>query len=104
MSHGAAPRENVEGLFAGPQDVVERLPTLRIVLEKTASSWVEQIGKISASTPTAVLTRVESGPAESMIAAVSNQAVACVLEATDWNARLIVSADQQFAFAVVEML
>jgi flagellar motor switch protein FliM len=104
MSHPAAPRESLEGLFAGPQDVVERLPTLRLVLEKAASNWVEQICKISATAPSIALTGVDSGPAESMIAAVSNQAAACVLEATDWNARLIVSADQQFAFAVVEML
>jgi flagellar motor switch protein FliM len=104
MSYPAAPRDNLEGLFASPQDVVERLPTLRIILEKTADNWVEQIGKLSATAPAAALIGVESGPAETMIAAVSSQAVACVLEATDWNARLIVSADQQFAFAIVEML
>lgn len=104
MSHTAAPRESLEGLFAGPQDFVERLPTLRAVLQKAASNWVEQICKISATVPNAALTEVESGPAESMIAAMANQAVACVLEAPKWNARLIVCADQELVFAAVEML
>ncbi len=39
-----------------------------------------------------------------MIASTANQAVACVLEAPKWNARLIVCAEYEFAFTVVEML
>lgn len=103
MSNAAAPRESLEGLFAGPQDF-ERLPTLRTVLQKTASNWVEQICSISASAPNAALTGVDSGPAPKMIAEMANQAVACVLEAPKWNARLVVCADHELIFAAVEML
>jgi flagellar motor switch protein FliM len=103
MSNLAAPRESLEGLFAGPQDF-ERLPTLRTVLQKTASNWVEQICNISATVPNAALTGVDSGPAPQMIAAMASQAVACVLEAPKWNARLVVCADHELIFAAVEML
>jgi flagellar motor switch protein FliM len=104
MSYAAAPRESLEGLFAGPQDVIERLPMLRTVLQKTAGHWAEEMNKISATAPSTALTGVQSGPAETMIAAMASQGVACVLEAPKWNARLILCADHAFAFTVLEML
>lgn len=104
MVQATGARKTVEGLFAGPQDLVERLPMLRTVLQKTATNWVEQIRGISATVPDVVLVGVESGPPESMIAATAGQGVACVLEAPKWNARMIVCADFEFVFTVVEML
>lgn len=104
MSQSATARRNVEGLFAGPQDLVERLPMLRTVLQKAGTEWVEQITNISATVPEVVLVGVESGPADAMIASTSGQAVACVLEAPNWNARLILCADYEFVFTIVEML
>lgn len=104
MAHTAATRKSVEGLFAGPQDLVERLPMLRTILQRTAGNWAEQIRNVSATVPEVVLLGVESGPPESMVAATANQAVACVLEAPMWNARLIVCAEYEFVFTIVEML
>lgn len=103
MSDAAASRETLEGLFAGPQDF-ERLPTLRTVLQKAAGNWVEQICNISATAPNAALTGIDSGPAPKMIAEMTSQAVACVLEAPKWNARLVVCADHELIFAALEML
>lgn len=100
----AAARNSLEGLFAGPQDLVERLPMLRTILQRTAGNWVEEIRNISATVPEVTLAGVESGPAETMLAAVGNYSVACVLEAPKWNARLIVCADYEFLLAVIEML
>ncbi len=104
MAQSTATRRSLEGLFAGPQDLVERLPMLRTIFQKTATSWIEQLSGISATTPEVVLVGVESGPPESMIASTANQAVACVFEAPKWNARLIVCAEYEFVFTVVEML
>jgi len=104
MAQTASARGSLEGLFTGPQDLIERLPMLRIVLQKTAGNWVEQIRGISATVPEVVLVGVESGPPESMIAATAHQGVACVLEAPKWNARLIICADYEFVFTIVEML
>jgi flagellar motor switch protein FliM len=104
MSHTAAHLEAPEGLFSGPQDLLERLPMLRTVLQKTATHWADNVRSISASVPTACLLGVEGGPAERIIAGTSNHSVACVLEATEWNGRLIVSADQAFVVGVVETL
>jgi flagellar motor switch protein FliM len=104
MSHTPAPRESLEGLFAGPQDVIGRLPMLRTVLQKAAGNWVEQIGKISATAPSAALVGVESASADHMRGLMTSQSAACVLEAAKWNARLIVCADPEFMLAVVEML
>jgi flagellar motor switch protein FliM len=104
MADTASARKNLEGLFAGPQDLIERLPMLRTILQKTAGNWTEQIRNISATVPEVVLVGVESGPPERMIGATANQGVACVLEAPKWNARLIVSADFEFVFTIVEML
>ncbi len=104
MAQSSATRKSLEGLFAGPQDLVERLPMLRTIFQKTASSWAEQLRGISATAPDVVLVGVESGPPETMIASTANQAVACVIEAPKWNARLIICAEYEFVFTVVEML
>lgn len=104
MAQTAATRRSLEGLFAGPQDLVERLPMLRTILQKTASSWAEQLRNISATAPEVVLVGVESGPPESMISGTASQALACVLEAPKWNARLIICAEYEFVVTVVEML
>jgi len=104
MPLGATQRGNFEGLFAGPQDLLGSLPMLRTVLLKTASYWAEELSRISATVPTAALVGVESGPAERMIAAMAGQVAECVLEATEWNARLIACADQGFVSAAIEML
>lgn len=104
MPSAATTRKSLEGLFAGPQDLVERLPMLRTVLQNTASGWVDNIRNISATAPEVVLVGVESGPPETMIGATANQGVACVLEAPKWNARMILCAEYEFAFTVVEML
>lgn len=104
MGQTAATRRSLEGLFAGPQDLVERLPMLRTILQKTASGWAEQLRSVSATVPEVVLVGVESGPPETIIASTASQAVACVLEAPKWNARLILCAEYEFVFTVVEML
>ncbi len=100
----AQPRKSLDGLFAGPQDLVERLPMLRTILQKTAQSWIERMSSISATVPEVVLVGVESGPPETMIASTANQAIACVLEAPNWNARMILCAEYEFVFTIVEML
>lgn len=100
----AATRKSLEGLFAGPQDLVERLPMLRTILQKVASDWADQFTHVVTKAPEVVLVGVESGPADAMIAGTANQAVACVLEAPKWNARLILCADYEFVFTVVELL
>jgi flagellar motor switch protein FliM len=104
MAQPAATRRSVEGLFAGPRDLVERLPMLRAILQKTATSWAEQLRSISATAPEVVLVGVESGPPDTMIASTASQAVACIIEAPKWNARLIVCAEYEFVFTIVEML
>jgi len=104
MASPATATEGPEGLFAGPQDVVERLPMLRTVLEKAAAQWVAEIGKVAATTPQIKLEGVKSGPAENMISDVSGFSAACVLEATSWNGRLIVCADRAFVAAIIEIL
>lgn len=104
MPLGATQRENLEGLFAGPQDLLGSLPMLRTVLLKTASYWAEEVSRISATVPTTALAGVESGPAEKMIAAMAGQGAVCVLEASEWNARLIACADHGFVNTAIEML
>lgn len=104
MPLGATQRGSLEGLFTGPQDLLGSLPMLRTVLLKTASYWAEEMGRISATVPATALAGVESGPAERMIAAMVGQVAECVLEAPEWNARLIVCADHGFVSAAIEML
>ncbi|MDH4983638.1 FliM/FliN family flagellar motor switch protein [Hyphomicrobium sp. D-2] len=100
----AQTRGKNDGLFAGPQDLVERMPMLRTILQKVASSWSEQIKSISSTTPEVVLVGVESGPPNAVMPSSATQAVACVVEAPNWNARLILCADHEFVFTLVEML
>jgi flagellar motor switch protein FliM len=104
MPLGATQRENLEGLFAGPQDLLASLPMLRTVLLKTASYWAEEMSRISAAVPTTALLGVESGPAERMIAAMAGQGALCVLEASEWNARLIACANHGIVNTAIEML
>lgn len=104
MAQTALAPKSLEGLFAGPQDLVERLPMLRTVLQKTATTWAELIRGISATIPKVVLVGIESRSVESMAAATANQGVACVLEAPKWNARMILGGDNEFVFTAVEML
>lgn len=104
MANTAGPPRSLDGLFAGPQDLVERLPMLRTVLQKTASNWAELMRGISATVPRVVFVGIESRAPETIAAATANQGVACVLEAPNWNARLVLGADDDFVFTAVEML
>jgi flagellar motor switch protein FliM len=100
----SAPRESIEGLFAGPQDIVAHFPMLRTVLQKAAANWAEELRKVSATVPHAELTAIESGPAGSVFASIENLSAACIVEAVKWNARLIVGIDQECMFAFVDLL
>jgi flagellar motor switch protein FliM len=96
-------RRSLDGLFAGPQDLVERLPMLRTVLQNTASNWASR----SAAYPPRCQEWCSWGSRrapETIAAATANQGVACVLEAPNWNARLLLGADDDFVFTAVEML
>jgi flagellar motor switch protein FliM len=104
MANTASAPRSLDGLFAGPQDLAERLPMLRTVLQKAADTWAEQIRGVSATAPKVVLVGIESRAPETIAAATANQGVACVLEAPKWNARLILGADFEFVFTAVEML
>ena len=97
-------RDRLEKLFSGATDPVERLPMLRVALERAAEVGSEEVTKLAGAPAELSLQAIESGIAQDMLAPLDGASVTGVLFAQKWEARLIVCAQREAVFAIVELM
>ena len=97
-------RDSLTELFTGSSNFVERLPMLRVAFERTAAACTEDLAAAAEQPPLVVLQGIESGTAADLLGAHDGKSAVGVLHAVKWNARLLVSADRDAVFAIVETM
>jgi flagellar motor switch protein FliM len=108
MSHHelsrAAGGEALKAIFAGALNRTDRLPALETALERAAGICTDEWRGAAVPPPEMTFLRTESGVAGDILAPYEGHCVAAVLNAAQWNTRLLVIADRACVFAVVEMM
>jgi flagellar motor switch protein FliM len=97
-------RDSLAELFAGSSNFVERLPMLRVALERAADLCTENLAAVGDQPPVVALAGVESGTAADLLGPYSGKGMVAVLHAAQWNARLVAVADQGLVFSIVETM
>ena len=77
---------------------------LRVAFERTAAACTEDLAAAAEQPPLVVLQGIESGTAADLLGAHDGKSAVGVLHAVKWNARLLVSADRDAVFAIVETM
>ncbi len=93
----------LQGLFGVPQDRLEQLPLLREALEKTGSACVEEVRGIAGMPLRLALESIGPGSGADMLQGQGDRAIA-VLDAAGWETKLLVRADRNAVFAIVEAM
>lgn len=108
MSHHelsrAAGGEALKAIFAGALNRTDRLPALETALERAAGICTDEWRGAAVPPPEMTFLRTESGVAGDILAPYEGHCVAAVLNAAQWNTRLLAIADRACVFAVVEMM
>jgi len=93
-----------EGPFGPAPNLVERMPMLRVVLERLAEICGENLRGASSQPVHILLKGIDVGPVGDMIAALDGASIAGVLNTPKWDSRLLAVADRAAVFALIEML
>ncbi len=100
-----APRkESLQGPFSAAPNFLERMPMLRVLLERMAGACAESLRGASALPVQVALQGLESGAAGDLLAPLEGSGVTAVMHAPKWESRLVACADRAAVFALVEML
>jgi len=100
----AAGRDSLAELFTGSSNFVERVPMLRVAFDRAAASCTEDLAAVADPPPQLTLLAIGSGTAGDLLDAHDGKSAVAVLHAARWNARLLVSADRDSVFAVLEAM
>lgn len=108
MSHRelsvTADGEALKAIFSGALSRTDRLPALEAGLERAASICTDEWRGAAEPPPEMTFLQVESGVAGDLLAPYEGHCVAAVLNAAQWNTRLLVIADRACTFALIEMM
>jgi flagellar motor switch protein FliM len=97
-------RDSLTELFTGSSSFVERLPMLRIALDRAATACTEGLELASEMPLEVTLQGVVSGIAGDLLEAHNGRSAVGVLHAVDWGARLLICAEREAVFAIVESM
>lgn len=97
-------RDSLAELFTGSSNFVERLPMLRVAFDRAAAVCTEDLAVGTDSPPQLTLQGIESGTAGDLLGAHDGKSAVGILHALKWNARLLLSADRDAVFAIVEAM
>ena len=97
-------RDSLAELFTGASNFVERMPMLRVALERAAAACTEHLATASDLPLQVTLQGLESGTAGELLDKYDGRSVVGVLHASRWSARLLVHADQEAVFTIVEAM
>lgn len=103
-ARSAKGHDSLEELFTGASRFADRLPMLRILLERTAAACTEELAGDLAASAQLSLQGIDSGTAGDLLAAHDGSSVTGVLHAPKWGARLLLSADRTAVFAIMETM
>jgi flagellar motor switch protein FliM len=98
---GATARR-LEATFPGTANLVERLPTLALSLERAGELCAEGLRELSAKPALMSLKSIENGAVDAVLGADGGM-VTGVLYAAKWDARLLVSLRQDTILALLEL-
>jgi flagellar motor switch protein FliM len=90
-------------LFAAREGGLEQLPLLREALEKTGAACAEEVRGIAGMPLRLALDSIAPGTGADMLQGQGDRAIA-VLDAAGWETKLLVRADRNAVFAIVEAL
>jgi flagellar motor switch protein FliM len=98
--------QSLQGLVGGGSrgSAVERLPMLRVGLEKVAQACAEDLRGLGSVPMKLVLQGVEGGTAGELLAGERGSNAVAFLDAPGWATRLVVCAPRATMFAIVESL
>jgi flagellar motor switch protein FliM len=96
--------QSLQGLVGGRAGGVERLPMLRVGLEKVGQACAEDLRGLGSIPMKLVLQGIESGTAGELLAGERGSSGVAFLDAPGWATRLLVSAPRATIFAIVESL
>ena len=99
-----AGRDSLTELFTGSSNFVERLPMLRIAFDRAATACTESFEAASEMPVLVTLQAVGSGIAGDLLDAHNGKSAVGVLHAADWSARLLICAEREAVFAIVECM
>src|SRR5262245_10782037 len=97
-------RDSLAELFTGASNFVERMPMLRVALDRAALACTEALAAVAEVPLVITLQGIDSGIAGELLERYNGRRVVGVLHAAKWNARLLMSADRGAVFAVVESM
>ena len=96
--------DSLEELFTGASRFVERLPRLRILLERAGVTCTEELAVEVAETAEFALQGIDSGTAGELLAGHEGSSITGVLHAPKWGARLLVCADRAAVRVIIDMM
>lgn len=97
-------RDSLAELFTGASNFVERMPMLRVAFERAVTACTEDLAPVSDLPLLMTLQGLESGTAGELLDKYDGRSVVGVLHASRWSARLLVNADQDAVFTIVEAM
>jgi flagellar motor switch protein FliM len=83
---------------------VDRMPMLRVVLERTAAHCATELQRLTSTPMELELRQVSVGRTGDILDSYGGEIVAAALDAPEWNAKLLVGLDRPCLFALVETL
>ena len=89
---------------AGRASAVERLPMLRVGLEKVGQACAEDLRNLGSIPMKLALQGIESGTAGELLAGERGSSAVALLDAPGWATRLVVSAPRATVITIVESL
>jgi flagellar motor switch protein FliM len=97
-------RDSLAELFTGASNFVERMPMLRVAFDRAAATCTEDLATTSDLPLQMTLQGLESGIAGDLLDKYDGRSVVGVLHASRWSARLLVNADRDAVFTIVEAM
>lgn len=103
-ARSAVERDSLAELFTGSSSFLERMPMLRVAFDRAAASCTEELAAVADPSLRLTLQALGSGTAGDLLDAHDGKSAVGVLHAARWNARLLLCADRDAVFAIVESM
>ncbi len=97
-------RDSLAELFTGASNFVARMPMLRVAFDRAVAACTEDLTTTSDLQLQMTLHGLESGTAGDLLDKYDGKSVVGVLHASRWSARLLVNADRDAVFTIVEAM
>jgi flagellar motor switch protein FliM len=100
----AAKPRDIDRLLDAAGISIERLPMLRLAIDRMAALCADSFRPMTASPAFFVPTKIATGRIGDILDGYAGNVVAAVYQATEWDSRILFGFDRQFLFTVVETI